>query len=382
LKLEHGSTWPDKFLGLLSNDVKLVGSTINILHNNTYFAALFRQKYSFREPYSHVQSSIFAMDFTCLNFLKESHFFDQGNSIKYQDVVVDHEILMSQLVMQNGWNISSILPEYQRIDYRIIDRDINSSSNFGDPYHPNGYFGRSIHPFETIYFKMNRGIFVEPPLDGHVPTPSSHAEFEDLLGSITTAWVGHKNFAIWLASTSGAETIVDLGVDFGYSTFCFAYGCPGIVYGVDAFEGDPYTGFRDTYEHVLQMSARLGLSNVQITRGDFNAVAGAWRRPIDILHIDGNHTYQAVKNDYLSWKRFLTPAGVVLFHDTCVAQFGVRRLFDEITLPKVNFGNSNGLGVVSADSRLIEEISRTFECLIEARIIPHDTSGDWYRGAV
>ena len=62
----------------------------------------------------------------------------------------------------------------------------------------------------------------------------------------------------------------------------------------------------------------------------------------------------------------MKPSGVVLFHDTCVPRFGVRRVFDEIALPKVNLSNSYGLGVVSQDGSLVHEIARTFECLIEA----------------
>ena len=113
------------------------------------------------------------------------------------------------------------------------------------------------------------------------------------------------------------------------------------------------------------MKQSLSLENVNIIHGYFDAVAKTWDKEIDILHIDGLHDYSAVKSDYLLWEKFVKASGTIMFHDTCVPSFGVRQLFDEITLPKVNFRNSHGLGVVSADCRLILDIACTFECLIE-----------------
>lgn len=188
---------------------------------------------------------------------------------------------------------------------------------------------------------------------------------EGVLGRIVTAWAGHRNFANWLVSRLVPETVVDLGVDFGFSSFCFALPGIGHVYGIDSFEGDLHAGFRDTYQEVLRSKAELGLGNVTFIRGRFGEVAKEWNRAIDILHVDGNHDYEAVKADFNDWARFVTPSGVVLFHDTCVAHFGVRRFFDEIALPKLNFGHSHGLGVVSRDAELIREIGRAFQDLVE-----------------
>ena len=113
------------------------------------------------------------------------------------------------------------------------------------------------------------------------------------------------------------------------------------------------------------MQHNLGLENVNIIHGYFDAVAQTWDKEIDILHIDGLHNYDAVKTDYLLWKKFVNLSGVIMLHDTCVPGLGVRRLFDEITLPKINLANSHGLGVISADRELVQEIALTFERLIE-----------------
>jgi predicted O-methyltransferase YrrM len=186
---------------------------------------------------------------------------------------------------------------------------------------------------------------------------------QEILDSIPTSWREHAPFARWLVRRILPCTIVDLGVDFGFSTFTFATTGIGFVFGVDAFEGDAHAGARDTEREVRQKLMELELTNCAIVRGRFDEVAASWTTPIDILHIDGYHSFDAAKNDYDTWTRFLKPKGVVLMHDTCVEGHGyeVGKFFNTIDLPKVNFGHCYGLGVVSQDEKLIEEIRSTFK---------------------
>jgi len=123
---------------------------------------------------------------------------------------------------------------------------------------------------------------------------------------------------------------------------------------VDSFEGDPQAGAKNTYPLVIGQRARLrqkyGIHNVNIIKGYFSEVAKDWgKKPdsaIDILHIDGLHTYDACKEDFENWSKFLTPTGVVLFHDTMSYKDDVGRFFDEIPGGyKMNFEHSYGLGV-------------------------------------
>lgn len=189
------------------------------------------------------------------------------------------------------------------------------------------------------------------------------------LDDIPSAWRGHRKFAEWLVRYLNPEVTVDLGVDHGFSTFCFAMPRIGHVYGIDSFEGDYYAGPRDNsaYEFVLYKKDKLHLGeNVTFIKGFFDDVAKTWDKKIDILHIDGTHSYEAVKNDYKTWKKFLKKDGVILFHDTEIdkiegRQYGVKKFFDEIKLPKINFTHTCGLGVVSQNEKLIEEIKNTFD---------------------
>ena len=38
-------------------------------------------------------------------------------------------------------------------------------------------------------------------------------------------------------------------------------------------------------------------------------------RPCDLVFVDGDHTYEGARADYLRWREFLAPGGQLLFHD-------------------------------------------------------------------
>jgi glycosyltransferase involved in cell wall biosynthesis len=188
------------------------------------------------------------------------------------------------------------------------------------------------------------------------------------LNDTPSCWMGHRKFAEWLVTYTKPEVIVDLGVDKGFSTFCFAMPRIGHVYGIDTFEGDEYTGpTPGSYEHVLYKQEKLFMKqNTTFIKGYFDEVAKTWDKPIDILHIDGDHAYESVKNDYETWSPFLKENGVILFHDTCVEdlnghEYGVKKFFGELDLPKVTFTHTFGLGVASKNKEIIEFIKNNFD---------------------
>lgn len=182
--------------------------------------------------------------------------------------------------------------------------------------------------------------------------------------NLPSAWKGHKNFAQWLIDHLQPKVTVELGVDFGYSTFAFAVNNPGTVYGIDLFQGDPQTGFRDTLASVQENIKKFQVSNIELIKGDFESVSKDWTLPIDILHIDGLHTYEAVSKDFNNWNKFVKDSGLILFHDTESYNDSVGKFFRSIQLPKVNFKHSAGLGVCSKDKNLIEFIAFKFNLKI------------------
>ncbi|MGC1658915.1 MAG: class I SAM-dependent methyltransferase [Candidatus Acidiferrales bacterium] len=52
--------------------------------------------------------------------------------------------------------------------------------------------------------------------------------------------------------------------------------------------------------------------------------------PLSFCYIDGNHTYDCAKGDFLNCDEFLESGGFILFDDSTLAEFGVRNLMPEI----------------------------------------------------
>jgi len=75
-------------------------------------------------------------------------------------------------------------------------------------------------------------------------------------------------------------------------------------------------------------------------------------KSVDFLHIDGFHSYEAVKNDYETWFEKLSENAVVLFHDTNTFKknYEVHRFWKELNIRYpgqcFEFMHSHGLGIL------------------------------------
>ena len=184
-----------------------------------------------------------------------------------------------------------------------------------------------------------------------------------------TAWSGHRGFAEKLVRFLNPKVIVDLGVDWGYSTFSFALPRIGHTYGIDNFVGDDFVGtdeLRKKYNFVTMKREKLHLQdNLTLIEGDFNEVAQTWDKTIDILHIDGSHKYEDITRDFETWSKFVTDNGIILLHDTCIESlngndYGVKKFFDELDMPKFTFTHCFGLGVICKNDVVLNHIKNNF----------------------
>ena len=189
---------------------------------------------------------------------------------------------------------------------------------------------------------------------------------EEILGAIPSGWnyppKSHREFVEWLINRIKPEVTVELGVDYGYSSFLMALCQNNPVYGIDCFDVSVH-GPRedDDYQFVMSVKEKLGLDNLEIIKGYFDDVAKTWDKEIDLLHIDGLHDYKNCKNDCDTCAPLVKEDGVILFHDTVSNPDGAGLFFSQLEVPKVNFTNSFGLGVASNNADLIEEIKQTFK---------------------
>ncbi|MGE5669046.1 MAG: class I SAM-dependent methyltransferase, partial [Betaproteobacteria bacterium] len=199
-------------------------------------------------------------------------------------------------------------------------------------------------------------------------------------------WIGHIPFAYELIGRLRPATIVELGTYSGssFAAFCQAVEACALdarCYGIDLWEGDIHMGEfeEDLYQEVSRYMASTYPGIATLVRKDFHeAVALFADRSVDLLHIDGTHTYEAVSGDFHAWFGKLSDRAVVLFHDTNVTvtntgeaarRFGVRRFFDDVkgAYPHFEFSHCWGLGVLvvgpEAPPAVIElvEMARTPE---------------------
>jgi predicted O-methyltransferase YrrM len=177
---------------------------------------------------------------------------------------------------------------------------------------------------------------------------------------LTSVWKGHREFSQWLINEVQPKVIVDLGVDYGYSTFCFAYPQIGHVYGIDHFDGDVHTGFHPDAEKVVrQVISENEINNITIIKERFEVAVQTWDKPIDILHIDGIHTYFNILDMYEEWKKFLHEKSVILMHDVSSYE-GAYNAYAELEYEKLAFPHSAGLGVLTKDVSLINKIKSRY----------------------
>lgn len=170
-----------------------------------------------------------------------------------------------------------------------------------------------------------------------------------------STWVDHLPFGYDLVAELQPKTVVELGTQTGVSYFCFCQSARenGISmhgYAVDTWEGDAHTKAYDDEiwnavkshndEHYADMSTLLRMRFEE-------AVHRFEPESIDLLHIDGYHTYEAVRGDFELWYPKVRPGGIVLFHDIAarLLDFGAWRFWGELMQEHEAFWFKHGFGL-------------------------------------
>jgi hypothetical protein len=184
--------------------------------------------------------------------------------------------------------------------------------------------------------------------------------------SISTMRVKAHAFSAWselipvmyaLFTVLQPRRFVELGVHNGMSYFA---GCQVAerldlntqCVAVDSWVGDEHAGFHSTEVFdEFRRHLKENYPDQVFIQALFKAALNCFEDgSIDLLHIDGLHTYQAVKQDFEAWLPKMSDAGVIIFHDINVFErdFAVWRLWSELreTYPSFAFAHKHGLGII------------------------------------
>jgi Methyltransferase domain len=187
-----------------------------------------------------------------------------------------------------------------------------------------------------------------------------------------SAWVEHIPFVPAIIKMLKPMTFVELGSHHGdsYLAFCqwiHSSKLPTRCFAVDTWAGDEHAAHygEEVYSHFCSIHNPLYAGFSSLLRMTFDEAATNFAdESVDLLHIDGFHTYDAVKQDFNTWRSKLSKHAVVLFHDTNVRErdFGVWKFWAEISsqYPSFEFIHGHGLGVLGVGSNLSSEVSAFF----------------------
>jgi hypothetical protein len=195
-----------------------------------------------------------------------------------------------------------------------------------------------------------------------------------------TAWIEHAPFAFWLVEAHRPSMLVELGTHWGFSFFAFCQavqrvGCETSCFAVDSWKGDEHAGFYDesVFESVRDHLEDRYSAFARLVRSTFSeALAHFENGSVDLLHIDGRHFYDDVRQDFESWLPKLSDRAVVVFHDINVRErgFGVFRLWSELRerYPHFDFLHGHGLGVAGIGEHVGDRLRALFDASADGEL--------------
>ena len=131
------------------------------------------------------------------------------------------------------------------------------------------------------------------------------------------------------------DAIVEIGVLFGTTTKILLDNSKCLVYGIDPIIPD---SMDDKLIGSVEKINELRVNNsrfIFIQDYSYNVIKN-WKQLIDYIFIDGDHRYDAVRQDFNDWFPHVKQSGIIAFHDSALYRGGPRwwegpsRLADEL----------------------------------------------------
>ncbi len=189
--------------------------------------------------------------------------------------------------------------------------------------------------------------------------------------NVFSAWTDLVPALGMIFSTMRPRRFVELGTHNGMSFFSACQFSEFLktntqCIAVDSWEGDPHAGTHSPEVFTnFQSNLRSRFPSQIYLRTFFQEAAHAFDEgSIDLIHIDGFHSYEAVRSDFETWLPKMSDRGVMIFHDTNVHRndFGVWQFWEEVTksFPSIELKHGHGLGILYVGKEN-SDVSEVFE---------------------
>lgn len=190
-----------------------------------------------------------------------------------------------------------------------------------------------VNSFTDNIVCQNLLVFLEKKLGEKIMKYKELNKFEHIITHLTQE---EKIKLYELAQTlQNNSNVVEIGSYLGASACCIANGLinkDSKFYCIDTWDNDSMSeGKKDTYEE-FNNNIKQFKDIVRPVRGYsydvVNQIQNLTNFKIDLLFIDGDHSYEGVKKDWDLYSQMLKSGSIVIFHDIGWAQ-GVKRVVNE-----------------------------------------------------
>jgi predicted O-methyltransferase YrrM len=166
------------------------------------------------------------------------------------------------------------------------------------------------------------------------------SDIDFLIKRFSVGSVSLGDIEVLIHFAKGLEVVVELGTNIG-TTSVLLSAVAGKVFTVDVFENtdliedekqkETYAkAFRNNKHHYGVIAKKLAYFKVDVSQGLSHELADAFGpESVDMVFIDGDHSYNGVKRDFDAWFDKIKTGGYFAFHD-CVKSFPVYQYKKEV----------------------------------------------------
>lgn len=267
--------------------------------------------------------------------------FEVRRGSNLEDTVrLDREITWDRPIIENSFKASAILKGEVM---KLAPKPLTALGNF----RPDNIFRALEEGSQSISVNLDKNFIAN----------LIHMSFKEVDAITFSAWSELVPLQFAIFTIMRPRRYVELGTHNGMSFFAACQAKKNLslqceCVAIDSWKGDEHASYysEEVFEKFKSFLSIRHQEEYYIRSLFINALECFESGSIDLLHIDGLHTYEAVKEDFETWLPKMSDRGVIMFHDTNVYKtgFGVWRLWGELKgiYPSYEFKHSHGLGII------------------------------------